>query len=96
MIRRPPRSTLFPYTTLFRSVVVHRVFEGLLQFPDGSSLKGDHVSRVDHLTVKHARFLIQLNFRLISFVGHDFPLILMPASVRNLCMAATAPRSVSF
>src|SRR5260221_4874522 len=24
MIRRPPRSTLFPYTTLFRSAVVHR------------------------------------------------------------------------
>src|SRR3712207_8183078 len=24
MIRRPPRSTLFPYTTLFRSVDVHR------------------------------------------------------------------------
>src|SRR5260221_6138062 len=23
MIRRPPRSTLFPYTTLFRSSVVH-------------------------------------------------------------------------
>src|SRR5256885_5493946 len=23
MIRRPPRSTLFPYTTLFRSVSVH-------------------------------------------------------------------------
>src|SRR2546422_2773560 len=23
MIRRPPRSTLFPYTTLFRSFVVH-------------------------------------------------------------------------
>src|SRR2546425_6744531 len=25
MIRRPPRSTLFPYTTLFRSVVVRLV-----------------------------------------------------------------------
>src|SRR5688572_32294979 len=25
MIRRPPRSTLFPYTTLFRSVVVGRL-----------------------------------------------------------------------
>src|SRR3712207_8375336 len=24
MIRRPPRSTLFPYTTLFRSVLVER------------------------------------------------------------------------
>src|SRR2546422_5859536 len=23
MIRRPPRSTLFPYTTLFRSVMLH-------------------------------------------------------------------------
>src|SRR3712207_9452740 len=23
MIRRPPRSTLFPYTTLFRSVLLH-------------------------------------------------------------------------
>src|SRR2546430_11680162 len=23
MIRRPPRSTLFPYTTLFRSIFVH-------------------------------------------------------------------------
>src|SRR5688572_31019504 len=32
MIRRPPRSTLFPYTTLFRSVDAvdadHRVFDG--------------------------------------------------------------------
>src|SRR2546430_13648216 len=25
MIRRPPRSTLFPYTTLFRSSAVHRI-----------------------------------------------------------------------
>src|SRR2546427_3165551 len=24
MIRRPPRSTLFPYTTLFRSLISHR------------------------------------------------------------------------
>src|SRR5258708_14457670 len=26
MIRRPPRSTLFPYTTLFRSTEKHRAF----------------------------------------------------------------------
>src|SRR5256885_9767957 len=25
MIRRPPRSTLFPYTTLFRSIELHRL-----------------------------------------------------------------------
>src|SRR3989442_1975735 len=29
MIRRPPRSTLFPYTTLFRSLAQHQV--GLLR-----------------------------------------------------------------
>src|SRR5687768_17884611 len=28
MIRRPPRSTLFPYTTLFRSLVSSPHFEG--------------------------------------------------------------------
>src|SRR2546422_8143820 len=27
MIRRPPRSTLFPYTTLFRSPVLHHVWQ---------------------------------------------------------------------
>src|SRR2546428_6984857 len=26
MIRRPPRSTLFPYTTLFRSLRAHRTY----------------------------------------------------------------------
>src|SRR2546425_7338139 len=27
MIRRPPRSTLFPYTTLFRSVALHDLLD---------------------------------------------------------------------
>src|SRR3712207_8410925 len=29
MIRRPPRSTLFPYTTLFRSILGVAIFGGL-------------------------------------------------------------------
>src|SRR2546427_8551620 len=33
MIRRPPRSPLFPYTTLFRSVFGEHEVEGLLQRP---------------------------------------------------------------
>ena len=33
MIRRPPRSTLFPYTTLFRSVIKKKLLElGVLKF----------------------------------------------------------------
>src|SRR5258708_13968354 len=35
MIRRPPRSTLFPYTTLFRSLYV-----------DGRVIEGEPVNRV--------------------------------------------------
>src|SRR3712207_7395572 len=33
MIRRPPRSTLFPYTTLFRSMapVIRRIYEQMLE-----------------------------------------------------------------
>src|SRR5260370_10734556 len=33
MIRRPPRSTLFPYTTLFRSRAVIRASDGVLPNP---------------------------------------------------------------
>src|SRR3712207_7438881 len=40
MIRRPPRSTLFPYTTLFRShVVVHHVACGEVL---GEATVGEH------------------------------------------------------
>src|SRR2546426_2026610 len=45
MIRRPPRSTLFPYTTLFRSVVLLRVPLGL---PVGVDARGP-VGRVREL-----------------------------------------------
>src|SRR3712207_8421950 len=41
MIRRPPRSTLFPYTTLFRSVMANRTSELLrLGAEAGSVLLG--------------------------------------------------------
>src|SRR2546429_5706940 len=40
MIRRPPRSTLFPYTTLFRSRL-----QGVRLERDQSSVAGRHVDR---------------------------------------------------
>src|SRR3712207_9596277 len=33
MIRRPPRSTLFPYTTLFRSLLVRRAEQEVVPAP---------------------------------------------------------------
>src|SRR2546421_8837498 len=55
MIRRPPRSTLFPYTTLFRSKglrlgplgeVVHRPAGGDLAIEDGGRAL-DHLDAID-------------------------------------------------
>src|SRR3712207_6905510 len=45
MIRRPPRSTLFPYTTLFRSVaaeLVGLVEGGAVALRRGQRLDGEH------------------------------------------------------
>src|SRR2546430_5746388 len=39
MIRRPPRSTLFPYTTLFRSIINVASIAGLR----GSMERGQHI-----------------------------------------------------
>jgi len=38
MIRRPPRSTLFPYTTLFRS---HKTHRDLVYLPDGRTVRAE-------------------------------------------------------
>src|SRR5688572_32674655 len=46
MIRRPPRSTLFPYTTLFRSLT-EELFKMFPDFPEGhlTKLRSRIVSR---------------------------------------------------
>src|SRR2546430_9771761 len=47
MIRRPPRSTLFPYTTLFRSAVRHRA--GIDRLPSRrllAQLRDVHVAEI--------------------------------------------------
>ena len=44
MIRRPPRSTLFPYTTLFRSSEVNRAVEAGLEAAEKESHGGQVMS----------------------------------------------------
>src|SRR3712207_8019705 len=49
MIRRPPRSTLFPYTTLFRSLddgVVARLAASDLVLVDGTFWRDDELARL--------------------------------------------------
>src|SRR5256886_7573815 len=46
MIRRPPRSTLFPYTTLFRSLVAHQDARVVAQRHAAARRQGDAVAAV--------------------------------------------------
>src|SRR5258708_24772386 len=43
MIRRPPRSTLFPYTTLFRS---HQLLQSARRAPSGGNLQPGQFTQV--------------------------------------------------
>src|SRR2546427_9432921 len=48
MIRRPPRSTLFPYTTLFRSALADPTRRQILEeLKDGERAAGEIASRFD-------------------------------------------------
>src|SRR2546429_4422775 len=51
MIRRPPRSTLFPYTTLFRSVIIDNIEVFPTNQPNNNSLI--RASRVEDRSEEH-------------------------------------------
>src|SRR5436853_2318607 len=70
MIRRPPRSTLFPYTTLFRSDLVESIKEtfpdknGLIVLPAGfehdrSPRSEEHTSELQSLRHLVCRLLLE-------------------------------------
>src|SRR5258708_18214590 len=64
MIRRPPRSTLFPYTTLFRSrhVAGGRFSEGVLpRLVPGDSLRDRKSTRLNssHQIISYAVFCLK-------------------------------------
>src|SRR3954467_16005216 len=64
MIRRPPRSTLFPYTTLFRSqqVVVGARHADEVGQPSGNRREGDRKStrlNSSHTIISYALFCLK-------------------------------------
>src|SRR5256885_11490382 len=69
MIRRPPRSTLFPYTTLFRSgqtlVLNMRLDTGNMVFGDSGQISGNAGDRKStrlnssHLVISYAVFCLK-------------------------------------
>src|SRR5256886_17539023 len=65
MIRRPPRSTLFPYTTLFRSRVVDELEERYAQFRGLNLTFECREGILKHCSLRHARELGELGERFI-------------------------------
>src|SRR2546425_3825904 len=69
MIRRPPRSTLFPYTTLFRSIDVHDGERRVHDLCDGLVERGgllerlgrseEHTSELQSLAYLVCRLLLE-------------------------------------
>src|SRR2546425_3868460 len=73
MIRRPPRSTLFPYTTLFRSMRFHTRSNSELPPPQGGEhhrwdRSEEHTSELQSLAYLVCRLLLEKKKRLVSFV----------------------------
>src|SRR2546426_2523782 len=54
MIRRPPRSTLFPYTTLFRSPLLSFTDVVALSYNDCTTTTTKHFASSLHLWIVHA------------------------------------------
>src|SRR5258707_13323990 len=54
MIRRPPRSTLFPYTTLFRSTCVQAASSAVLRF-FGSDARPMRIRSEEHTSELQSR-----------------------------------------
>src|SRR3712207_7434399 len=72
MIRRPPRSTLFPYTTLFRSWLAHSTFQSGLWID--SQRRYDVLMRSDRLTL--SQFFGKAGWRSVGVIpanNRDWP-----------------------
>src|SRR3712207_7337430 len=68
MIRRPPRSTLFPYTTLFRSAArVERRRMAATLSPE----QLDALRRIDSPTIANAIETFNLRPRVAGYVGYE-------------------------
>src|SRR5256885_12405238 len=93
MIRRPPRSTLFPYTTLFRSIdtpgdcpgpIAHRWHERTAAAKDRKSTRLNS----SHLVISYAVFCLKKKNKILltrSVLGRLTNVALAPWSGMLLC-----------
>src|SRR3712207_9243728 len=92
MIRRPPRSTLFPYTTLFRSIR-NSVFSGAQD--DCVNVHGTHL-RIDSLMAGNrlrVRFMHPQSYGFNAFFVGDTAAFVKSSAMRRIASAVVKQRS---
>src|SRR5256885_8766253 len=67
MIRRPPRSTLFPYTTLFRSPIVTAGFKCASLLPQAMAVKTPAITANAHPAVDRKSTRLNSSHLVISY-----------------------------
>src|SRR2546430_8231617 len=67
MIRRPPRSTLFPYTTLFRSVICGSMFSGKTE----ELIRRLKRAKIAKQKVEIFKPMVDRRFHELNIVSHD-------------------------
>src|SRR3712207_6937912 len=92
MIRRPPRSTLFPYTTLFRSFRdgsggVHHLIAGGLRLGERHHLTDVRLVREEHHQAVHPRCDPTVGGRAVAEGGEDRKSTRLNSSHANISYA---------
>src|SRR5260370_14190574 len=101
MIRRPPRSTLFPYTTLFRSLKVRegdhvKVGDVLIKLDDTQTRSEEHTSELQsHLNLV-CRLLLEKKKKSLGKRPLRQPALahVLSACGNNGVVTAAAPRAM--
>src|SRR2546425_6590581 len=91
MIRRPPRSTLFPYTTLFRSLCDQRA----RRHDEGAKLGAYIRYSLDHACYRHACTLGVAFMGIASVAARRRPSSMGPLRRRAKNMRHSGPANVS-
>src|SRR2546430_12061345 len=98
MIRRPPRSTLFPYTTLFRSFPIGRRRFPFLDWFEGVVVSGDRKStrlNSSHSQISYAVFCLkkkkksEMSHGMLALLSTCICLHITHTAELRLCMLLT-------
>src|SRR2546429_5009018 len=99
MIRRPPRSTLFPYTTLFRSYIAEAVTEAVLHLGPGGLGEGlprseEHTSELQSRLHLVCRLLLEKKNKIDDILcsSRRLPCAVFSCRVRCACIQTRAVR----